>query len=166
MPIFPRLVAHLHQIEADSAEQADEIARIRAEAVNTTLEPLGHATAWAPMVSDGASGADELMEILSDCYVRDEVDDDPERVPRGGYVDVGETVVPERLMAWRDTAVRAALDAMLPVGLDQRIAEITQFLGTVNFDYPDYGRLHDERAGLVRLKRDHDAAVKRATGGA
>ncbi len=166
MPIFPRLVAHLHQIEADSAEQADEIARIRAQAANTALKPLGHASAWAPMVSDGAAGGEELMEILADCYVRDEVDDDPERVPRGGYVDVGETVVPERLMAWRDTAVRAALDAMLPVGLDQRIAEITSFLKTVNFDYPDYGRLHDERAGLVRLKRDHDAAVKRALGGA
>lgn len=167
MPIFKRLVAQVHDIEADSPEQADEIARIRANATNTALRPLGYATAWAPLVSDGEPGADELMDdILADCYLLDERDDDPERNPRMGYVNVDETVIPERLVAWRDAAVKAALDAMLPPGIDERIAEITAFLKTVNFDYPDYGRLHDERAGLVRLKRDHEAAVKRALGGA
>ncbi len=164
MPVYPRLVAQLHQIVADSPAQADEIARIRADAANNALRPLGHATAWAPMVTDADSDDGALDDILLGCYLLDEVDDDPERNPHPGYIAVEETVVPERLIAWRDAAVRAALDAMLPPGLDERIAEITQFLKTVNFNYPDYGRLHDERGELLRVKRDHAAAVKRVLG--
>lgn len=111
MPTFKRLVAQVHDIEADSPAQADEVVRIRADAVNAGMRVLGHGTAWAPMVCDGAPGADELMDILLNCYVLDERDDDPERLPRMGYVDVGETAIPEQLMAWRDAAVKAALES-------------------------------------------------------
>ncbi len=161
MPMFKRLVVQVHDIPADSPAQADEIARLRANAVNASMRPLGAASAWAVSVADGVSGGDELMELLADAYVLDEVDDDPERHPRLGYVPAERTMLPDRLMAWRDAAVRAALDAMLPPGIDQRIDELTRFLKTVNFNYPDYGKLHDERVRLKQAKH-HAEALKRA----
>lgn len=78
------------------------------------------------------------------------------------FTPMGETEIVGDLLAWRDAAVRAAFDAMLPPGLDERVAEITAFLKTVSVNYFDYGRLHDERADLKRIRREHDAAVQRA----
>lgn len=164
MPAFKRLVAQVHDIPADSPAQADEIARIRAEAINATLKASRMGSAWAVSVADGVSGSDELMELLADCWVADEIDDDPERNPHAGFLPASKTVLPDRLMAWRDAAVKAALDAMLPPDIDQRIDELTRFLKTVNCQYPDYGRLHDERAELKRTKQRHAEVVKRALG--
>ncbi len=75
-----------------------------------------------------------------------------------------ETEIVGGLLAWRDAAVKNALDAMLPPGIDQRIGEITDLLKMVSRDYFDYGRLHDERAELKRIKREHAEAVKRVLG--
>lgn len=111
MTVYKRLVAQVHDIEADGPAQADQIARIRANAVNDALRPLGMATAWAPIVTE-ADGADgQLMSILDGTYLGDEIDDDAERNPRAGYVPVEETTLPERLIGWRDAAVKAALAA-------------------------------------------------------
>jgi hypothetical protein len=165
MPNFKRLVAQVHDIQADSPAQADEVARIRADAVNSGMRILGHGTAWAVKVLDSDSEDGGLTDILQDAYLLDEIDDNPERNPHTGYIALDETIVFEKLLAWRDAAVRAAFDAMLPPGLDERVAEITAFLKTVSVNYFDYGRLHDERAELKRVKRDHEAAVKRALGG-
>lgn len=106
MPNFKRLVAQVHDIEADSPEQADEIARIRAQAVNTALKPLGHGTAWAAIVTDEDCGEGGLTDILAGLYLLDEDEGCVAHVP------AEETVVPERLIAWRDAAVKAALDAV------------------------------------------------------
>lgn len=111
MPVYHRLVAQLHTIDADSSAQADEIARIRAHALNSGLRMLGQAPAWAPTVIALDSEEGGLDDILQDAYLLDEVDDDPERNPRPGYVPLNETPVFELLLAWRDAAVRAAVDA-------------------------------------------------------
>lgn len=164
MPNFKRLVAQVHDIEADSPAQADKIARIRADAVNAGMRVLGHGTAWAVTVLDSDSEEGGLTDILQDAYLLDEIDDNPERNPRTGYRALDETPVFEKLLAWRDAAVRTALDAMLPPGIDERIAEITEFLKMVSTNYFDYGRLHDERAQLKRMKREHAEAVERVLG--
>lgn len=109
MPTYKRLIAQVHDIDADSPAQADDIARLRAKAVNEAIRPLGHATAWAPTVTEADGAAGELLEILDGCYLADETDDNPERNPTPGMVPVERTTVPERLLAWRDNAVRAAL---------------------------------------------------------
>lgn len=113
MARFKRLVAQVHDIEADTPAQADEIARIRADAVQRIFHNIMFVgvTAWAVSVADGVSGADELWEILTDTYVFDEVDDNPERNPHPGYLPIDRTMIPERLMAWRDAAVKAALES-------------------------------------------------------
>lgn len=157
---FKRLVAWVHDFKADDAAQADRMARITADAVNEALKPLKLASAWAPTVTDLDQEDGGLDDIIDRAYLLDEADGDT------AYVPLNETLVFDMLLAWRDAAVKAALDAMLPAGLDRRVAEITAFLETVDFDHPDYYKLCDERAGSVRLKRDHEAAVKRATGGA
>lgn len=164
MPNFKRVLVQVHDVEADSPAQADEIARIRADAVNAGMRVLGHGTAWAVTVLDSDSEEDGLTDILQDAYLLDEIDDNPERNPHTGYVALDETIVFEKLLAWRDAAVRTALDAMLPPGLDDRVAEITAFLKTVSTNYYDYGRLHNERAELKRMKREHAEAVKRVLG--
>lgn len=109
MPNFKRLVAQVHDIPADTPAQADEIARIRADAINTTLKASRMGSAWAVSVADGVSGGDELMDLLDGCWVGDEIDDDPERNPHAGFLPASKTLLPDRLMAWRDAAVRAAL---------------------------------------------------------
>lgn len=112
MPSFKRLVAQVHDITADTPQQADEIARVRANSINVAMRLVFSAgAAWAPSVADGVSGADELMEILENVFVGDEIDDGSERNPYPGYLPAEKTVVPDRLMAWRDAAVKAALDA-------------------------------------------------------
>ena len=108
MTVYKRLIAQVHDIDADTPQQADEIAHHRAHAANRALRPLGMATVWAPCVSE-ADGADgKLLDILTDAYVLDEIDDNPEKHPRTGYVPAEDTTVPERLIAWRDAAVKAA----------------------------------------------------------
>lgn len=111
MSNFKRVLVQVHDIEADSPAQADEIARIRADAVNAGMRVLGHGTAWAVKVLDADSEDGGLTDILQDAYLLDEIDDDPERNPHVGYRALDETVVFEELLAWRDAAVRAALDA-------------------------------------------------------
>lgn len=113
MTLYRRLVAQLHHIEANSPAQADRMARITADAVNKSLRPLGMSTAWAPMVTDPDSDDGGLDDILLGLYLLDEVDDDPSRNPRPGYVAVEETMIPERLIAWRDAAVKTAVKAAL-----------------------------------------------------
>lgn len=107
-----RLVAYIYDVEADTYAQADQDARITANLVNAALRRLGHdGTAWAPIVTDADSDDGGLMDILLDLYLLDETDDDPERNPRPGYIPADETVIPERLIAWRDAAVKAALES-------------------------------------------------------
>lgn len=110
MTIYQRLVAQLHQIEADSPEQADRIVRIRAQAVEAVLRLSGDASAWAPVIRDVDDQHAALLDMLQDYYLLDETDDDPERVPRQGFIAADETTLPERLLAWRDAAVKVALD--------------------------------------------------------
>jgi len=110
MTAYKRLITQVYDIDAENPQQADEIARIRATAVNTALRPLGMSSAWGVSVADGVSGTDELMDILTDCYLLDEIDDNPERNPHAGYIPAQDTMVPDLLMAWRDAAVKAALD--------------------------------------------------------
>lgn len=113
MPPFKRLVAQVHDIEADTPAQADEIARIRADAINAGMRVLGHGAAWTASVADGVSGADELMEILTDVFLWDEIAGEA-GTPLYGYIAMEYTMIPERLMAWRDAAVKNALDAAIP----------------------------------------------------
>lgn len=155
MTTYRRLIAQLHQVEADSPGQADEVARIRADAVNAGMRVLGHGTAWAATVVALDSEEGGLDDIIDGAYLLDEVDGST------GYVALNETDVFEKLLAWRDAAVRAALDAMLPPNLDDQIGEITRTLDMVSVNYYDYGRLHAKRAELMRVKREHEAAVKR-----
>jgi len=115
---YKRLIAQIHDIHADTPQQADEIARHRANAVNTALLPLGHATAWAPCVTEADTEDSGLLDILDGCHLLDEIDDNPERNPRAGYVPVSDTTIPERLIAWRDAAVKAALDRAATAGRD------------------------------------------------
>lgn len=109
MPNFKRLVAQIHDIDADSPAHADEIARIRADAVNAGMQVLGHGTAWGVTVLDCDSEDGGLTDILQDAYLRDEIDDGSERNPYPGYVALDETIVFEKLLAWRDAAVKLAL---------------------------------------------------------
>ncbi len=92
----------MHQVEADSPAQADEVARIRADAVNAGMQVLGHGTAWAPTVVDLDSEEGGLDDIVRDAYLLDEVDGST------GYVPLDESPVFELLLAWRDAAVKAA----------------------------------------------------------
>lgn len=108
MPTFKRLVAQVHDIQADSPAQADEIARIRADAVNAGMRVLGHGTAWAATVVEQDSEEGGLDDIIDGAYLLDEVDGST------GYVALNETDVFEKLIAWRDAAVKAALDARDP----------------------------------------------------
>jgi|GEM_PF-6951881 len=114
MRTYKRLIAQTHDINAESPAQADEIAHIRARAVDTMLRGLNMGTAWAPTIADGASGADELVDILEGTHLADEVDDNPERNPRPGYVPIEDTTIPERLLAWRDAAIQQALRDAIP----------------------------------------------------
>jgi len=111
MPTFRRLIAQLHHVEADSPAQADEIARIRADALNAGAGFLGRATAWAPTVTDPDCEDGGLLDILRNAYLLDEIDDGSERNPRGGYIPLDETSIPEQLIAWRDAAVKRALES-------------------------------------------------------
>jgi hypothetical protein len=56
-----------------------------------------------------------LLDILDeyDVHAVDEVDDNPERNPHVGFVPFEKTGLPERLLAWKDAAVQAALAARL-----------------------------------------------------
>ncbi len=105
MPTYPRLIAQLHQIEADSSGQADEVARIRADAVNAGMRPLGRATAWAPTVVALDSEEGGLDDIIDHAYLLDEADGVT------AYVPLNETPVFELLIAWRDAAVKLALES-------------------------------------------------------
>jgi hypothetical protein len=105
MPTYPRLVAQLHHVEADSPAQADEIARIRADAVNAGMRVLGHGTAWAATVVALDSEEGGLDDIIDHAYLLDEADGVT------AYVPLNETPVFELLLAWRDAAVRVALES-------------------------------------------------------
>lgn len=108
MEHFRRLVAQVHDIDAESPAQADEIARIRANAANTALRPLGMATAWAPSVTTAEGDLDELLDILGDAAIPDEVEN-ANGACFAGWVRVDDTDIPQRLLAWRDAAIRKAL---------------------------------------------------------
>jgi hypothetical protein len=110
MTVYRRLIAQLHDIDADSPAQADQIARVRADAVNAGLHAVGHGSAWAPAVTDPDCEDGGLLDILRNAYLLDEIDDNPERNPHIGYIPLDETMIPEQLIAWRDAAVKAALE--------------------------------------------------------
>lgn len=105
MPTFKRLVAQVHDIEAETPAQADEIARIRARALDDAMRPLGLGTAWAPTVVDVDSEDGALDDIIYGAYLLDETDGDT------AYIALEETIVFEKLLAWRDAAVKAALES-------------------------------------------------------
>jgi len=110
MPTYPRLVAQLHHIEADTSAQADEIARTIASAADTALRPLGHAAVWAPTVVALDCEEGGLDDIIDHAYLLDESDGVT------AYVPLNESPVFDLLLAWRDAAVKAALDAHNPEG--------------------------------------------------
>lgn len=57
-------------------------------------------------------GDDDLNDLLQGVYVEDEVDDNPERNPHVGLLSAEETDLPDRLEAWKNAAVSAALVAL------------------------------------------------------
>jgi hypothetical protein len=102
---FRRLVAQLHDIDADTPAQADALVRFRAAAVDRAVRPFGHATAWAPTVVALDSEEGGLDDIIDHAYLLDEADGVT------AYVPLNETPVFELLIAWRDAAVKAALES-------------------------------------------------------
>jgi hypothetical protein len=103
MPTFRRLIAQLHDIDADNPAQADALVRFRAAAVDRAVRPFGHATAWAPTVVALDSEEGGLDDIIDRAYLLDEEDGVT------AYVALNETPVFDLLLAWRDAAVKRAL---------------------------------------------------------
>lgn len=67
---------------------------------------------WPAIVSASQLGADdELQDILGDAMVGDEYEDGDGYSRNGLRRVVDDTDIPERLIAWRDAAVKAALAA-------------------------------------------------------
>lgn len=152
MSSYKRLIAQTHDIDADSPAQADQIARIRASAVDAMLRRLNMGTAWAPTIADAASGADELMDILEGTHLADEIDDDPERNPRPGYVPIEDTTIPERLLAWRDAAVKQALRDAIPAAAPDDLASIIETAAAaINGERNRLAALHEIRATASRI---------------
>jgi hypothetical protein len=112
MTLFKRLIAQTHDIHADNPAQADQIARIRARAVDTMLRRLHMGTAWAPAILPADS--DELTDLLEGVVVCDEIDPGDHRNPYPGTIAAIDTALPQQLLAWRDTAVKQALRAAIP----------------------------------------------------
>lgn len=150
MTNFKRLIAQVHDIQAESPAQADEVARIRADAVNAGMRILGHGTAWAATVLDSDSEDGGLTDILRDAYLLDEIDDDPERNPHTGYIALDETIVFEKLLAWRDAAVKTALEAQATSGsADRSYGSGNPYPGAREDGYRALRQVARERASSV-----------------
>lgn len=145
MTVYPRLVAQLHQVEADSPAQADEIARIRADAVNAGMRVLGHGSAWAPAIVDLDSEEGGLDDIVDRAYLLDEADGVT------AYVPLNESPVFELLLAWRDAAVKAALQAAVPASIFDELASIREDAATAINDGDDLAVLRRIRSTACRI---------------
>jgi GNAT superfamily N-acetyltransferase len=99
-------------VTADDEFRGRKVATRLLEHSAATMLDYGAVRVGEPTILDpDAQGNEtELMDILAGTYLGDEVES-ANGVCRPGLVPVDGTDVPERLIAWRDAAVRRALEA-------------------------------------------------------
>ena len=112
MPEYQLSVTQQFSVEDETADKARGKLLKLIEDAKYDLE-AAQVDAYRPTVIDvtgGAGADDELDVILGDAMVGDEYEDG-DGYSRQGLRRVDDTDIPEKLLAWRDAAVKAALEA-------------------------------------------------------
>jgi hypothetical protein len=125
-----RTITQTIKVPAGTGRTADEYVRTYLEASTRVMHSMD-ISVWPAVVSEPQQDSDDvLMQILRDAVYPDAVEDADGYV-RSAYVNVDETDIPDLLIAWRDAAVKAALedadDLGAPVGVREPVAALLDY---------------------------------------
>lgn len=98
-----RTITQTIKVPTNTGRTVDEHTKAYLNRAMDVMDSMGIGM-WPAIVSASQLGADdELQEILGDAMVGD-------GYSRNGFIRLDETDIPDRLLAWRDAAVKAALE--------------------------------------------------------
>jgi hypothetical protein len=106
-----RTITQTVKVPTNTGRSVDEHTQALIDRTANVMDSMGIGM-WPAVVSEPQQDSDDvLMQILRDAVYPDAVEDADGYV-RQGLVNVDESDIPDLLIAWRDAAVRKALDAV------------------------------------------------------